>query len=116
VPVGAELEISESTEPLPTVTVAGEIDHFNSSRAETAIKRLLATGIKVLIIDLTRVVYVDTAGVAMIFWTAKRLMDRDGNLRLVIPPGDVRRILELAGVGSLPATSVYETLQESLKA
>ena len=113
--MAANLEITESAEPIPTVKVKGEIDHFNCARAEAVVKRLLDIDANILIIDLTKLEYLDTAGVAMIFWTAKKLYDRGGQLRIVIPPGNVRRILEMAGIDSLPATTVYSNMEESLK-
>ena len=112
--MGAKIEIDLITEPVPTVAVTGEIDHFNCGRAETVVKRALDVDAKLLVIDLTDTSYVDTAGVAMIFWTAKQLSDRGGELRLVVPAGDVRRILELAGIGSLPGTKVFDHRQEAL--
>lgn len=114
--MAAQLEITESRQPIPTVKVAGEIDHFNCSRAEAAVKRVLDEDIKTLVIDMAQVEYVDTAGVAMIFWTAKSMVDRDGSLRLVVPEGNVRRILEMAGVAGIPSTEIFDTLDDSLRA
>ncbi len=111
--MGARLDVTTSNEPLPTMTVSGEIDHFNCARAENTVRRLLEGDATALVIDLTDAAYVDTAGVAMIFWTAKQLNDRGGELRLVVPPGDVRRILELAGIGSLPGTVVFAGRDEA---
>ena len=90
------------------VIVVGEIDHYNSSQAESAVISLLEGDTKDLVIDLSDASYVDTSGVAIIFWAAKRLYDRGGKLRLVVPPGDVRRILEMAGVGALPSTLLFD--------
>ena len=108
----ANLEIVELAEPVPTVKIKGEIDHFNCPRAEAAVKRLLEEGTNNMVIDLTRVDYLDTAGVAMIFWTAKKLYDRGGRLHLVLPAGNVRRILDMAGINSVPATSVHDKLAD----
>lgn len=110
--MSANLEIVELVEPVPTVKIKGEIDHFNCPRAEAAVKRMFDEGTKKMTIDLTGVDYLDTAGVAMIFWTAKKLFDRGGGLQLVIPPGNVRRILEMAGIDGVPATSVYDKLSD----
>lgn len=110
--MATNLEISEVLDPVPTIKIKGEIDHFNCPRAESVVKRLLDVDANKLIIDLTDLVYLDTAGVAMIFWTAKRLYDRGGNLCVVLPPGNVRRILEMAGIQNLPATKVHESLSE----
>ncbi len=98
--LAVNLEIVELDEPVPTIKVKGEIDHFNCQRAEAVVKRVLDEGTNKMAIDLTRVDYLDTAGVAMIFWTAKKLYDRGGRLHLVIPPGNVRRILEMAGINN----------------
>ena len=108
--LSANLEIVELVDPVPTVKIKGEIDHFNCPRAEAAVKRMFEKETNKMTIDMTGVDYLDTAGVAMIFWTAKKLFDRGGRLQLVIPPGNVRRILEMAGINSVPATSVYDKL------
>lgn len=107
------MKIHETLDPAPTLKLEGEVDHFNCPKAEQAIKRLYETGAGTLLIDLTDLTYMDTAGVAMIFWTAKKLYDRDGKLTLVIPPGNVRRILEMAGIGSLPATTVIDRIDDA---
>lgn len=108
----ALLEVDEKNEPVPTVIIKGELDHFNCSKAEYAIKHFLDEDTGQLVIDLSGLEYLDTAGVAMIFWTAKRLYDRRGRLMIIIPPGNVRRILEMAGVDNLPATNVYDDNEE----
>lgn len=109
----ASVDVMESRTPVPTISIAGEIDHFNCSQVELAVKRLLVQAADLLVIDLSEVRYLDSAGVAMVFWTAKTLIDHGGRLRLVVVGGDVRRILELAGVDKLDGVDIFDTLAKA---
>lgn len=116
VKVETKLEVQETKKPIPTVIIVGEIDHYNCIKAEAVVKKILEEGHRVLIIDLTQVSYMDTAGVSMIFTTAKHIIEREGELRLVLPPGNVRRILEIAGIDKLPNTKIYHFDREAREA
>lgn len=108
-----KLQVQEAKEPIPTVVVMGEIDHYNCFKAEAVIKKLLEEAKAVLIIDLSQLSYMDTAGVSLIFTTAKKIIERDGELRIVLPPGNVRRILEIAGIDKLPNTKIFKSESEA---
>lgn len=51
-----------------------------------------------LVIDLTDVTYLDSAGVHLLFRLAHRHHEAGGMTRLVAGPGPVRRVLELTGI------------------
>lgn len=111
-----KLEVQEKEKPIPTIVILGEIDHYNCFKAESVVKKLLEKGEPVLILDLSQVSYMDTAGVSMVFTTAKQIIERHGELRLVLPPGNVRRILEIAGVDKLPNTKIFSYEEEARRA
>ncbi len=60
----------------------------------------LAGGARVAI-DLRAVRYLDSAGIALLLWLRRHLVDRQGSLALVHGPRFLDRILRIAGIPSL---------------
>ncbi len=108
-------KIIESIQPWPTATICGEIDHSNVRQARISVDRLLKEGSTVLILDLTSVPYMDTSGAALVFWVAKELVDRGGQLRIVFPSGHVRRALDLYGIQRIESVKLYANLELALE-
>jgi anti-sigma B factor antagonist len=95
------------------VTVAaidGEIDLSNSAELEMAISHAVGNEALGLVVDLTRVDYLDSAGVTLLFNLARRVARRQQEFAVVVPAdAHVREILSLSGAtealalrGSLP--------------
>jgi anti-sigma B factor antagonist len=79
--------------------LTGEVDMSNAEAIGSAV--LEATGNETLgvILDLTDVRYLDSAGIYVVFGMRSRLRARGQSLRLVMPPGSpVDDALRLAGV------------------
>jgi anti-sigma B factor antagonist len=79
--------------------VAGEIESANAEEMSTALAGQLTSDRAGLVIDLTRVTYLDSAGIELLFDLARRLRTHRQRLRLVVP-GDapLRRVLELCDI------------------
>lgn len=93
-------------------TVSGEIDGSNASEVRRAVADNVPAEASVLVLDLERTSYVDSAGVELIFELARRLTARRQVLSLVVPPGSgVRRVLEICDVGSV--ARLHGTLEEA---
>ena len=67
------------------VHVRGEIDLSNAAQVRDAVGDALGAD-AVVVVDLSEVGYLDSAGIAMIFRLAERLTYNRQELRLVIPP------------------------------
>jgi len=77
------------------VHVRGEIDLSNAAQVRDAIGDALGAE-AVVVVDLSEVAYLDSAGIAMIFRLAERLTYNRQELRLVIPPeGPIRAAVRL---------------------
>jgi anti-anti-sigma factor len=91
----ASVEIVERI-PISVVRVAGEIDMSN---VEDMREQLLgaATDASALVVDLSSVAYLDSAGVQLLFDLHRRL-EADGQRIVVVVPADstLSRILEVA--------------------
>jgi anti-anti-sigma factor len=78
--------------------LSGEIDISNAQRVTDTLTRMPNT-LQGLIVDLTDLSYLDSAGVRMLYELGNRLSLRSQSLIVVSPTGrPPRRVLELTGV------------------
>lgn len=94
----------EDRSGVPVACVEGEIDMSNAA----AIHDALATGVPNtalgLVVELSEVAYLDSAGVRLVFRLAEELATRQQQLRLALPADSpVRRVLELSNVPAVAA-------------
>ena len=70
-------------------SLRGEIDLSNAGEIGEAIGRRLTNDVLALVLDLTAVDYVDSAGIHVIYDLHERLRNRGQDMRVVIAPGAV---------------------------
>jgi len=81
------------------VRVAGEIDLSNARTVMEAIGDAAMGDVAVVVVDLSGTVYLDSAGIAMIFRLAERMGYSRQQLRLVVPAeAPIRKVLELTNL------------------
>jgi anti-anti-sigma factor len=74
--------------------VSGELDIAAASRTGDAIAGAVPTSARGLVVDFTKLDFIDSSGVAMLFALARRLSGRRQGLRVVSPEGGpVTRVL-----------------------
>lgn len=97
----AEVRV-ERRDGVPVACLSGQIDMSNRAEVDEGLTRELGNVDHGLVVDLTEVAYLDSAGVTLLFALAERLRDRQLQLRLVVPEGHrIRRVLELVDVRSV---------------
>jgi len=81
------------------VTLVGEIDMANATDIELDIERRSGRGTDI-VIDLARVSFIDSAGIAVLNRLAARQLGGGSTLVIVAPPGGfARRVLEIVDLG-----------------
>jgi anti-anti-sigma factor len=81
------------------VRVHGEIDLSNAHEVSAEIGVAMGQDARRLVVDLSDLTYLDSAGVALLLRLAERLRTRRRQLRLVVPRGSpVRRVLDFTGL------------------
>jgi len=81
--------------PVPVARVTGEIDLANATRARDDLLAIAADA-PALIVDLTEVPYLDSAGVRILFHVARDLRRRDQALVVTLAVGSpLRRVLKI---------------------
>ncbi len=106
-----ELEHQETEDPdLLHVAVSGELDLTNARELEDRVRELTAGEASLLVLDLNRVVFIDSAALHVLFRTARR--GRTGIVLAQTAP--VARTVEIVGLSN--AAVVGESLDAVLAA
>jgi anti-anti-sigma factor len=106
-----ELEQQETEDPsVVHVGIAGELDLTNARELEDRIAELVTGDVSVLVLDLNRVVFIDSAALHVLFRTARK-----GRIGIVLAQtAPVARTVEIVGLSE--ATVVGESLDAVLAA
>jgi len=82
---------------VPLIYVGGELGHDSSQPLREAIDQELSNHSKVLLLEFSELVYMDSGGLSLLFDTGKRLGD-GGWLGIVNPNHNVRRLAEMTSL------------------
>ena len=108
----ADIQFSEH-ERVVVARVTGEIDLSNAQGVDSAIVEAMPNHALALILDVSALHYLDSAGIHLIYKLREKLRARGQRLRLVIPPDSpANDALRLAGVSRNIDTA--DTLEAAL--
>jgi anti-sigma B factor antagonist len=110
--VGLEIEEQED---IVIAHVTGELDIVGASATGEAIGEAVPTSARALVVDLSRLEFIDSSGIAMLFSLARRLGGQRQALRVVARSGEpVQRVLELVEFDR--AAPIYERVEDAVGA
>lgn len=89
-----------------------ELDVDNNYLLIEAVEEELNKGKKNLILQLKNVSYVDSSGLGAIFDSYKQVAEKDGQLRILNPNADVKRVLDITKISK--KIDVYNNEEEAL--
>jgi anti-sigma B factor antagonist len=92
-PLAVERSRSDGYEVL---AVAGEIDIVTAPRMIAALNAVLAEIESPLVVDLSRVLFMDSTGLALMMNARRRVMRSGQGFAIVCPPGPIGRVFEIA--------------------
>lgn len=105
------------TDVLDRVVVArldGELDMSNAADVRRAISGRVTNEALGLVLDLTAIGFIDSAGIHALFELRTQLKDRGQELRLVVPPrAAIAEALRIVGIPN--AIGVAETVEAALE-
>jgi anti-sigma B factor antagonist len=101
--VEPELRITMDTDPRPAdagvvLRVSGEIDIQTSPLLDDHLRRVLAEGASSITVDLGAVTFLDSTGLSVLIAGLKRCQAEAGDLRVVSPRPNVRKVFEVTGL------------------
>jgi anti-sigma B factor antagonist len=92
------VEFGSESPKRPTVTVAGEVDIQTSPILEEQLESLLEQGLSSVVVDLDQVTFLDSTGLSVLIAGLKRCQTAGGELRVVSPQPNVRRVFAVTGL------------------
>lgn len=111
----AGLTITEETQgTVLIVHLAGYLDGHTCADLDRRVTALLKAGTKRLVIELSGLGYIASAGVGIFINTQHQLEKAGGNLQLVSPSPSVREIFAILGLESLFV--IHDTLGQGVSA
>lgn len=90
------------------VHVVGEIDLSTVPQLQRELQAAIS-GQDSIVVDLQGVRFIDSTGVGVLFRASTQVQESGGEVRIVCPPGPVRRVLKVSGLESLVA--VFDDLE-----
>jgi anti-sigma B factor antagonist len=100
------LEAHVDTEIWTVVNLRGQLDPLTAPEVQDRLTPLLGRGPQTLVIDLSRVTFMDSTGLDLLLDTKRALENERGFLVLLNPSESVLKVLELTGM-----SAVFESLQ-----
>jgi len=109
-PEGLRLDRVRET---PVARLSGEIDLSNAAIIKRSIAENVSNQDLSLVLDLSGVTYLDSAGIAMLFDLSRRLIQHQQELILVVPAGSLlHRSLRVSGWPT--STSLVERVEDAI--
>lgn len=91
----------------------GEVDVYTAPKLRQEIMDQVDSGVKNLLVNLTKVEYLDSTGLGILIGGVKRLKEQGGSLKLVGPSARITRIFEITGLNKI--FDVYPGEAEALQ-
>jgi anti-sigma B factor antagonist len=91
----------QSMKRVELMTVSGRIDSSNAGEFDDALKALLDKGEYQLVLNLSGIEYISSAGLRALVSTLRESKKHNGDLRLADPADRVMEVLNLAGLTAL---------------
>jgi anti-sigma B factor antagonist len=92
------MNITENRQgPISTFTLQGRVDSVGAVELEQALYEALGAGRIQIILDLSQVTYINSAGLRILADVLTQNQANGGNLVLVAPSSRVRRVLQIVG-------------------
>ncbi|AHF04624.1 anti-anti-sigma factor [Marichromatium purpuratum 984] len=95
------------------ITLGGRLDTLTAPRYESRALALVDDGATRIVLDLTELTYISSAGLRSLIVTAKALQQQGGALLLANLSGNVRDVFEMAGFGAIFKT--YDSVTMALE-
>ncbi|HEY0334122.1 MAG TPA: STAS domain-containing protein [Stenotrophomonas sp.] len=92
------------------VMLAGRLDTHTYQSLDDALSPLWGTSIMTLVLDLTGLEYISSAGIRSIFKARKALAPRNGKVLVTHPQPQIRKVFDM--VKAVPLGEIFTSTQE----
>ena len=96
------------------IELEGEVDVYTAPQLKQQMISLLEGGSRRMVVDLTKVEYLDSTALGVLIGGLKRMREQDGNMVLVCPSPRIRRVFEITGLDKI--FDIYNSTDEAQSA
>jgi len=93
--------------------VGGEIDVYTAPKLRERLVELVAQGHYIIIVDMTKVEFLDSTGLGVLVGGLKRVRSHDGQLVLVCNQERIYKIFRITGLTKV--FPIYDSVEEALQ-
>jgi anti-anti-sigma factor len=98
---------------IPVASVHGEVDASNAAEIGERLRSLLTNHLQAMVVDLSGVTYLDSAGINLLFALGDQLSGRQQRLAVVVSDGSpIARMIAITGLGE--KVTVRASLDDAL--
>ncbi len=98
-------------EGIVTLSVSGRLDAVSSVDAEKEFNEVLDAGHDMLLIDLSGLDYISSAGLRVLLVVAKRIQQKGGRVTLAGMVAGVKEVFEISGFSSI--FKIFDSLDDA---
>ncbi len=102
----------QQSDQMSIVSIAGSIDAFTADQVSSRIDEQISSGEKHLVLDLSKVDFMSSAGLRVILGALKETRRQGGDLYLAGAQGGVARVLKMSGFANILKT--YDSVDEAV--
>jgi anti-sigma B factor antagonist len=106
-----ELSVRKAAGKAPVIDLKGEVDVYTAPRFKKAMIELIDQGNFNIIVNLSNVQYMDSAGLGALVSGLKRVREHNGTINLVSPAVPVQRVLDITRLSRI--LNIYPNEQQA---
>ena len=103
---------TRQTDDITVVDMDGELDSQTSGNAYDEMVRIAKSGVSKVILNISKLMYVSSAGLRVILTAAKLLNSSGGEMKICQANSTVKEVLEMTGFNHL--VHMYDTEDEAI--
>lgn len=107
-----KMDTRTAAQELPVIELEGEVDVYTAPQLKQQMISMLEGGAGNLIVNLTKVDYLDSTALGVLIGGLKRMREMDGNMVLVCPSPRIRRVFEITGLDKI--FDIYNTEEDAV--
>jgi anti-sigma B factor antagonist len=88
-------------ENAPVLDLTGEVDSYNAPQLREAMVRLIEQGQPNLILNLTRVDYIDSTGLGVMVAGLKRATENGGSVQIICPNPTIYKVFQITSLNKV---------------
>jgi anti-sigma B factor antagonist len=111
---GFRIEEERPTAATAILAVHGEADLHSAPELKERLRAAVDGDARTIVVDLTQTDFVDSTSLGVLLGATKRLRERNGEIRLVVPGPELRRIFEITLLDRV--FQLHDTREQALAA